>query len=311
MKKLIASLLLTVCGSVYAQNKETITVIVPAAPTQSSTPLVLKVIDRANELQNKYLFVADFKPGANGVLALRHMDASPMNRIAGIAPAFIENAKSGSINESDYVPVHANGDVCWAVITNVGDGRRGVDSLADLRGQEIVVGGVGYGNAAHITSLLLAEKYGFRVRFVIFKSNFDAVVNMVGNNGVNMALESINTYNQFKDRQSKLQMLGYNCVARSSQAPELRTLREQGINAPMIFNITMANRAMPEDKRKELGKILDDATLAIGAKEFAEVAGLYPSVFRNMSAEEFAQRRINLQKDLVKRFEKEIEDSKK
>jgi hypothetical protein len=34
-------------------------------------------------------------------------------------------------------------------------------------------------------------------------------------------------------------------------------------------------------------------------------------VFRNLSAEDFAQRRIGLQKDLVKRFEKEIDDSKK
>jgi tripartite-type tricarboxylate transporter receptor subunit TctC len=311
MKKTIACILLAFCGLVTAQTKETITVVIPAAPTQSSTPLTLKVIDRANELQNRYLFVAEFKPGANGILALKYMDASPMTRIAGIAPAFIENAKSGSINESDYVPIHANGDVCWAVITNVGDGRRGIESLQALRGQEIVVGGVGYGNAAHITSLLLAEKYGFRVRYIIFKSNFDAVVNMVGNNGVNMALESINTYNQFKERQSKLQMLGYNCVARSGQALELRTLREQGINAPMIFNITMANRAMPEDRRREIGRILDEATQSIGAKEFAEVAGLYPAVFRNLSAENFAQRRIGLQKDLVKRFEKEIDDSKK
>lgn len=293
-----------------SQARETITVITPAAASQSTTPLTLRMIDRANEMQTKYNFVPEFKPGANGVLALKHVDASPQNRISGVAPAFIENARSGMINEEDYVPIHASGDVCWAVITNVGDTRRGIDSLADLRGQEITVGGTGFGNAAHITSLMLAEKYGFRVKYIVFKANFDAVVNMVGNNGVNMALESINTYNQFKEKQPKLQMLGFNCPTRSTQAPDLKTLREQGVNAPTIFNITMAHRAMPEEKRREIGSILEAATKSIGAKEYADVAGLYPPVFRGIRPEDFAQRRIGLQKDLVKRYEKEIEASK-
>lgn len=310
MKKLIAVVLSALCITAWAQPRETITVVIPAAPSQSSTPLTLKMIDRANEMQTKYNFLPEFKPGANGVLGMKYMDASPQNRVVGVAPAFIENARSGAVNENDYVPIHASGDVCWAVIANVGDARRGVASLADLRGREITVGGTGFGNAAHITSLLLAEKYGFKVKYIVFKANFDAVVNMVGDNGVNMALESINTYNQFKEKQPKLQMLGFNCATRSEQAPELKTLREQGINAPMIFNITMANRAMPEEKRREIGRILEAATKSIGPKEYADVAGLYPPVFRGVSAEDFAQRRIGLQKELVKRFEKEIEASK-
>lgn len=307
IKKLFALLLVVATA---ASARETITVVIPASPSQSSTPLTLKVIDKANELQTKYNFVPEFKPGANGVLAIKHMDTSPHNRVVGVAPAFVENARSGMINENDYVAISAGGDVCWAVITNVGDSQRGTASLEDLRGREIVVGGTGFGNAAHITSLLLAEKYGFRVKYVVFKANFDAVVNMVGNNGVSMALESINTYNQFKDKQPKLQMLGFNCTVRSSQAPELKTLREQGINAPMIWNLTMANKSMDEERRREVGSVLEEATKSIGAREFADVAGLYPPVFRGVKPEEFAQRRIGLQKELVKRFEKEIEASK-
>lgn len=310
MKKLLVTLITALSFSAWAQRAENITIVVPAAASQSSTPLTLKLVDKANLIQTKYNFLIEFKPGGNGVIGLKYMDLSPMDRISGIAPSFIENAKTGLIKESDYVPVAASGDVCWAVITNVGDAKRGVASLADLKGKEITVGGTGYGNAAHITSLMLAEKYGFKVKYVVFKANFDAVVNMVGNNGINMALESINTYNQFKEKQPKLQMLGFNCAIRSDQAPELKTLREQGFNAPMIFNITMANKAMPEEKRKEISSILAQATMAIGAKEFADVAGLYPPVFRNVSAEDFAQRRIGLMKSLVAKYEKEIEASK-
>lgn len=310
MKKLLVTLITALSFSAWAQRAENITIVVPAAASQSSTPLTLKLVDKANLIQTKYNFLIEFKPGGNGVIGLKYMDLSPMDRISGIAPSFIENAKTGLIKESDYVPVAASGDVCWAVITNVGDAKRGVASLADLKGKEITVGGTGYGNAAHLTALMLGEKYGFKVKYVVFKANFDAVVNMVGNNGINMALESIGTYNQFKEKQPKLQMLGFNCASRSDQAPELKTLREQGINAPMIFNITMANKAMPEEKRKEIATILAQATMAIGAKEYADVAGLYPPVFRNVSAEDFAQRRIGLMKSLVAKYEKEIEASK-
>lgn len=310
MKKILMALTILLNFNAFADAKETITVVIPAAASQSSTPLTLKMIDKANELQSKYNFLAEFKPGANGVLGVKYMDMSPTNRVVGVAPAFIENSRAGLLNENDYVPIHASGDVCWAVITNIGNSKQGIDSLAAFKGQEITVGGTGFGNAAHITSLMLAEKYGFKVKYVVFKANFDAVVNMVGNNGINMALESIKTYNQFKEKQPKLEMLGFNCPLRSDQAPELKTLREQGVNAPNIWNITMANRAMPEDKRKEIGKILEDATRAIGPKEYSDVAGLYPPVFRNITAEDFAKRRIDLQKNLVRRYEKEIEASK-
>jgi tripartite-type tricarboxylate transporter receptor subunit TctC len=310
MKKILLTLITALSFSAWAQRSENITIVVPAAASQSSTPLTLKLADKANLIQSKYNFLIEFRPGGNGVIGLKYMDLSPMDRISGVAPSFVENAKNGLIKESDYVQVHAAGDVCWAVITNVGDAKRGVASLADLKGKEITVGGTGYGNAAHITSLMLAEKYGFKVKYVVFKANFDAVVNMVGDNGINMALESINTYHQFKEKQPKLQMLGFNCGSRSTQAPDLKTLREQGINAPMIFNATLANKVMPEEKRKEISAILAQATLAIGPKEFADIAGLYPPVFRNVSVDDFFTRRVNLMKDLVAKYEKEIEASK-
>ena len=241
MKIAVACILAFLSLSVYA--RETITMVIPGTASVSTNTVIMKMIARANELQNKYNFVIEFKPGGNGVVAIKYMDLSPQNRIVGVAPAFIENARTGLINENDYVAIHAPGDVCWALITNVGDTRRGVASLEDLRGKSVTVGGTGYGNAAHITSLMLAEKYGFQVKYIVFKSNFDAVVNMVGNHGINMALEGINVYNQFKDKNPALQILGFNCVARSDSMPELRTLREQGFDAPIIFNITKIGRA--------------------------------------------------------------------
>jgi len=294
-----------------AQTKpEVITVVIGAAPSHSAVPVTQKTLNEANQLQNKYLFVPEFKPGAQGVIAVKYMDQDPQNRIAGIAPSFIENTKAGHLNEKDYVPVFAQGDACWAVITNVGNTQRGLASLTDVRGQEIIVGGTGFGNAAHITSLMLAERYGFKVKYVVFKSNFDGLINMVGNNGVNMVLERVVNYQQFKEKQPRLQILGINCGQRVDDLPEVRTVREQGFNTPAIFQITLANRAMSTERRKEIGKILEKAQSVIGKKIMIDMADLLAPQFEGVSVEEYFRSRIDNMKTLTAKFEKTIQESK-
>ncbi len=293
-----------------ASAKETITLVIGVTSTHSSVPLILKTLEKANGLQKKYNFAPEFKPGAQGVIAVKYMDMSPLNRISGIAPSFVENVKSGQLAESDYVPVSAQGDACWAVITNVGDTQQGIGSLSSVKGKEIVVGGTGFGNATHLTSLILAEKYGFKVKYVVFKANFDALVNMVGDHGVNFVVDRVAAYNQFKGKQPKLQILGINCHGRNHQMPEVKTLREQGADTPMIFNMIVANKIMPDEKRREIGSILDQAQAAIGKKEMIDMADLLAPQFNNVSTDEFFAARIGLMKQLTARYEKQIEASK-
>ena len=101
-------------------------------------------------------------------------------------------------------------------------------------------------------------------------------------------------------------MLGLNCPIRSTQAPGLKTLREQGVNAPIIFNMLVANKAMPAEKRKEIAAILDQSTVAIGAKEHAEIGGLYPPVFQDVRIEDYAKDRMHTMKKLVTKYQHKI-----
>lgn len=308
LKFLFCILSMLVIGTpALAQQVETITLVTPVAPSHSNTAISLKLIEKANFLQSKYNFAIEYKPGANGIVGIKYMDMSPSNRIAGVNPAFATNINKGLIKESNYVPITANGDVCWALISNIGNTSNGVASLSSLKGKEVIVGGNGIGNAAHITALMLGEKYGFRVKYIVFKSNFDAIVNMAGNNGVNMALESINTYHQFKEKQPNLQMLGLNCPIRNKSTPKLKTLQEQGVRAPTIFNMVMANKAMPIEKRKEISAILDQAVMAIGATELEEAGGYYPPIFQNVKIEDFAHSRISNMKELVAKYQVNID----
>jgi tripartite-type tricarboxylate transporter receptor subunit TctC len=218
IKKSLVTMLLAWLS--FNSTAETITLVLTAAPSHPTSPPMLKLLDEANKLQKDFTFIPEFKPGAEGTIGLKYMLEDPQRRLATIAPAFVEAAASGTINENDYVPVFSQGDSCWAVITNVGNQQQGLDSIKGVK--EIVVGGVGFGNAAHITGIMIGERYNIPVRYIVFKSNFDALVNMAANNGVNMVLERVANYTSFKPRNENLQMLAMSCPRSALCVPGYR-----------------------------------------------------------------------------------------
>jgi tripartite-type tricarboxylate transporter receptor subunit TctC len=253
-----------------------------------------KIIDKANESQSIYKFIMEFKPGGNQMIAVKSLDA---NSLAIIAPAFVENVESGKLNEKDYIPVHALGNACWAVVAN-----------KPLKGsKEFTVGGVGFGNAAHLTSLALGEKYGFNVRYIVFKSNNDALINMAGNNGIEMVVDRYEAFENLKEKNKNMYAFAASCPTRLPQAPNLKTLKEMGFNTPYVFNITVANTEMNTARRMTISKILNDAQNDIGADEIFKLSGMK---IPTESAEEFYIKSVTLVRNLQKKYRSEIERSK-
>jgi tripartite-type tricarboxylate transporter receptor subunit TctC len=293
MKKYLITLLGVLCAFSAAAT-ETIKIYSPYSPGHSGTPALYRVIEEANASQNIYNFVVEFKPGGNQIIALKTI--TPENSLAIIAPAYVDNIATGKINEKDYVSVHAFGDACWAVVSN--------KSLVGQR--EFVVGGVGIGNAAHLTGLALGEKYQFAVRYIIFKSNYDALVNMAGNNGVELVIDKYEGYESLKTRNSKMNMIAASCPKRLEQAPKVKTLKELGVDAPYIFNITVAHRDMNSARRQAIGTILTEATQKIGAEEIYKLSAMRPPVFDNISAQEFYNKSIQNIQRLQKKYKDKI-----
>jgi tripartite-type tricarboxylate transporter receptor subunit TctC len=296
MKKML--LLLSALASSLAHSSETIKIYSPYSPGHSASPALFKIIDVANNSQNLYKFTLEFKPGANQLLAVRALDEKSL---AIIAPAYVENVQEGKINETDYVPVHAFGDACWAVVVN--------KPLKDAK--EFVVGGVGFGNAAHLTALALGEKHKFDVRYVVFKSNNDALVNMAGNNGVEMVIDKFENYESLRTKNPSMNMIAASCPKRLPQAPNVKTLKELGIDAPYIFNIMMAHKDMPAARREVIKKILNDATVKLGDKEIFKLSAMRPPVFDNIDVEKFHETSISTVKKLQAKYRDKIESSKK
>jgi len=291
VKKFVAVLMM-LCSSAFAS--ETIKILSPYSPTHSGTPAMYKIIDEANKAQKIYTFVLEFRPGGNQMIALKSMDS---NSLGIIAPAFVENVASGKLVESDYIPIHALGDACWAVITN---GPINAN-------KELTVGGVGFGNAAHLTALALGEKYKFGVRYIVFKSNNDALVNMAGNNGIFMVIDRYESYEAMKTKNPNLQAFAASCPTRLPNAPKVKTLKEIGIDAPYVFNITVAPKSMDETRRKAIAIILNDAQARVGADEIFKASGMkVPSE----SAEQFYVKSVATVRKLQAKYRDEIEKSK-
>lgn len=296
MKHLIFSFLCLFLS--IANSAEVIKIYSPYSPGHSATPALFRIIEEANKSQNIYRFVVEFKPGGNQIIAVKSID--PENSLAIIAPAFVENITVGKLNENDYVPVYALGDACWAVITN-----------KPLKGsKEFVVGGVGFGNAAHLTALALGEKYNFKVRYIIFKSNNDALVNMAGDNGVELVIDRYEGYQALKTKNSKLNMVAASCPSRLPQESNIKTLKEQGINAPYIFNIVIAHKNMPLARRAAITSILNNATNKVGETEIFNLSAIRPPIFDGITHEAFYNRSIGLVRTLQEKYRDEIERSK-
>ena len=246
----------------------------------------------------------EFKPGGEQIIAVKYLDEKPESRLAIIAPKFVEHVLSAKLKQENYVPIHALGDACWAVISNVGNAQQGISSLKGIK--ELTVGGVGVGNAAHITALELAEKFNFKVTYIPFRSNFDALVLLFSDQSINLVLERVQNYNQYKEKNNNVSVLAMSCPARHPSMPNTKTLHEQGIAAPYIFNITVAHTDMPVTKRDEIGSILNIATIKVGKAEIYKLSDMVPPVFNNLSAKDYYTERFNFMHKMLKKHQTQI-----
>ena len=304
--KIAICLLFLISPWVWA-SPETIRIQTPYTASHSGTPAMLKIIETANRMQRDYVFLLEFRPGGNQVIAVRQIEQDPQTNLAIIAASYVENVEAGWIRPTDYVPVWSLGDACWTVMSTASANN----TVAGLRSaQEIIVGTVGVGNASHLTALLIGEQYGIPVKLVPFKSNFDAVVNMVGNNGVNFGIDTPNAFENFRLKNTQLRILAVSCGSRLASHPRVRTLIEQGIPAPAVLNIVVARIEMSDAKRKRLAQILEQATAQIGQIEIERMSGFVPPQFYKVTALEHFIKSTELIRQLRIRFQKEIATTK-
>lgn len=303
-KLLVLATAVALSASVYA--RETISIVFPYTPTHGITPVFYPLIEEANKLQDKYNFVFDTKPGGNGLIALNHMNASPATRVAVIAPAFVENASDGKIQESDFVHVVGMGDMCMAVFNKHGNESIGIASLAGTG--DLVLGGVGWGNGSHLVGLQIGEKYNLKVRNIVFKSNNEGLVNLAQDGGVTQVFDRITAFDELKAH-AKVQpkVLGVSCNERLKKYPHIKTLKEQGITAPSPWIIITSNKDMPAKTREEISNAINKALQVIGKERVWELSSLQPLVFTGQEINEYYLQKATLQRVMLRKFRSAID----
>jgi tripartite-type tricarboxylate transporter receptor subunit TctC len=302
MIKLLVCILAAI--SISAQSAETISINSPYGANHPGHTAMHKIISAANAQQSDYNFILELRPGGEQLIAVKYMDEQPQNRLAIIAAKFVENVSTGKLNKDNYKPIWVLGDACWPVITNVGDETKGVSSLKGLT--ELVVGGVGFGNASHLTALQMGEKYGFRVRYIPFKTAVDATMLMASDNSINMVMDRYHMYEQMKTKNPKMKVLAMSCPTRAPEAPNIPTLQEQGIVAPYIFNMIIANKNMSVERQKEMADVLTRATQTVGLKEIQQASDMRPPQFDNISATAYFDKTFRNIDQLLKKHANQI-----
>jgi tripartite-type tricarboxylate transporter receptor subunit TctC len=281
MKNILCTLIFLFCASV-AMAVEKIVILNPQGPSHSGTAQLIRVVDMANSLQNKYQFFIEFKVGGFESIALKQLLIDEQRYISTMTNASAEALDRKFIDLKNYSVIFSQGDSCWAVIALTGSTSQNLDSLKHLK--ELVVGGPAIGGATHITALELGQKYNIPVKYVVFRSNFDALVNMASNNGVNFIIERVKNFSQFEEKNSNMKILAMSCPTRNPKHSQIPTLLEQGISSPFIWQQIVAGKNMDSRRRQELADIFAKATLAVGRQEILEISDQIPPIFNNIDS---------------------------
>lgn len=282
--------------------KENIFLVLPYNAGYSGQPALTKVLDQANKNQDRFNFIMDFRPGAGGLISYLQATERPDDRLVMLAPGAVDLFETQKIQETDWIPVHATGDSCGAIITNwTADENSGIKSMKKPSDQKTLnIGAVGLGSVSHLTGLEIARALDISPNTILFKSGREALLSLAGNQGVHITVDSVQGALGMQARNPTVKMIATMCDQRHPLAPHVPTAIEQKISIPPVFNIVMAHKEMPLSKARQLGEILDQATKDVGASEIFNLSGFRPAIFSNQSVSDFYKKRIGQIKSLRK-----------
>ncbi len=289
---------------------EVVSIVSPYTPKHQGHAAIYKILEKANSAQSKYKFILELKPGGAGVTALRHVDSSTASSIGLIHASFVQNAIDGAINEENYVPISSIGDACWFIVSKVGDERRGLQSLAEVK-ENLIFGGVGVGSASHLTAIEISQVIKKPIQFIPFQAAADAGVLLVGNHELNMAIMPMAEFVALHSKNNNLKRLAIHCNRRHPEANWVATTKEQGVQSPYVLNTFVVHKTMPAEKQKELAALLDQAITEVGADTILNISAFHPPLFDKIDVARYHASRVSLLKNALTKHRLEIEKFKK
>jgi tripartite-type tricarboxylate transporter receptor subunit TctC len=174
MKQLLSAFLFSVFA-LTAQAKETITIFYAWGPGDSVANYHRTLANEANQLQTKYTFVFDTKPGAGGAIASNHVLNTPNSILAHSTAFFVRPVvyPNESYDLSKFKEQYVHCMAPMAITSSKYKNWKEVSPDA-----KTTVGISGLGVTTHLAALQLQQKYP-NMTIVPFKSTNDSMLSMV------------------------------------------------------------------------------------------------------------------------------------
>jgi len=276
MKKLLkASLLMMLAvvlsfgiGAAYGASRfpeKPVTIIVHSGPG-SGSDMLARLIGATNE---KYKFlpqpiVIENKPGGNAAVAMAYVAGKkkdPYYLLTTVCGPFIATPLAGNspVNYKDFTPMCNLSLDDYMVFVNFNSKYKSImDVVAASKAnpESVKVGGSMLGAGDSINVFTIEKAAGIKLRYVAFGGGGDAVTALLGGHVDICLIQPCEAMELMKA--NKIRTLGALPENRLSGAPDVPTLKEQGVNVVGIgINRGLVSPGgIPEDARKVLEEAL-------------------------------------------------------
>ena len=249
-KRIITILLLLYTSVVF--SKEVITVIYAFSPSDTTANYSRMLLIEANNIQNKYTFIFDAKPGAGGTLAANFVSNTP-NTILHHSTAYFVRPnifpnESWDLSQFKEEFVHCEAPLVVASAK--------YKSWKDINNKIVTIGISGLGVTTHLMAVQLKKKYP-NLNIIPFKSTTDAMMSMLSGN-TDLA---IGFAGEVKNWEGKMTALG---ITGQRSYPNFPTLVSQGhhtvFGGMVVGQHYVVPTNWPDDKAREIYNIFNQAS---------------------------------------------------
>ncbi len=265
---LIALAALTLPAAAQDYPSKPITLIVPFPPGGSTTIVARSITDKIAEILGQQIII-DNRAGAGGTVGTRSAAKSDPDGYTillgytgtlGIGPTLYSNV--GYDPRKDFAPIGRIGTAPNTLVVNPSFPVKSVAELvayAKANPGKVNYGSAGVGTVSHVCGEYFATAAGIKIVHVPYKGTGPALNDAVGGH-IPVAFAPIPaTYSLAQA--GKLRMLAVTSAKRSTLAPEVPTIAEQGVpgfEAVLRYGL-VAPAGTPRPVIDKLNKALNDA----------------------------------------------------
>ena len=279
MFKIFIGLFFSLC-TISSMAKENVTIIYSWTAADGPANYSRAIIEEANQLQNKYNFIFDTKPGAGGSVAANYVKNNP-NTILATASAFFVRPNffpNESYDLSAYKEIYLQ---CTAPMAITGTKYK---TWSDVpKDQPLTIGVSGLGTTTHLFATQIQAQYP-KLQVIPFKSTSESLLSVAsGNTDLHVAfLSEVETWGADNAKFKRLNVLG---ISGSTRVRGFPTLASQGFGRTVAdigvpFHLVVP-ASMPDAKFKEWRDILVRAGQTVAVKETYKIDACMPHDIKN------------------------------